>query len=138
MQLDDLFETLIGDSVTMAGNHRWANRVREGCLVMSGGESLRMRRAASMSWRVSAVAADSGTAWPNAGACARHERLYFGEAGHRRVAGGSHGQRPVGGAVLHGRLQVAGCQQAIDEAGGEAVTAAYPVVDLQRPAVPGL
>ena len=66
------------------------------------------------------------------------ETAHFGETRHRGVAGRGHRQRAVRRAVLDGASRGSPVEQAVDQAGGEAVAAADAVEDLQAGALGGL
>ncbi len=67
----------------------------------------------------------------DAGSGSFHDALDFVEGGHGGVAGGGHGEGSVGAAAVDGPVGAFIGEEAVDEAGGEGVAAAYAVEDFE-------
>src|ERR1035437_453499 len=67
----------------------------------------------------------------DAGAAALHDALDFVEGGHGGVAGSGHGECTVRAAAVDGPVSALFVEEAVDEAGGEGIAAAYAVEDFE-------
>src|SRR5690606_16311113 len=65
------------------------------------------------------------------GAAAADDFIHLGERGHRRVPGGGHRKRAVGGPILDRFCRIVELQEAVGKSRGKAVSAADAVEDLE-------